>query len=106
MADVSVSTFQSYVRSDRPAEPSLPIAYKICQALGLEFYIGPPPHVGRELPEVPVIPPPVEGMGVWPAEWLTELAAFFSSLPDECPLASPGRDCPLLAAARKARRLG
>lgn len=43
LAGIGTSTFQTYVRDKRPAHPTIPKAAKICDALGLEFRIGPPP---------------------------------------------------------------
>lgn len=77
---------------------------KLCDALDLEFYIGPPREPsGTEPVPTPVAPAP--GMGTWPANWLFRLAEFFYTLPDECPFTKPGRECPLLAAAKRARQL-
>ena len=103
-ADISTSTLQSYLKDDGASDPTLAKAEKVCAAVGLEFYIGPPRYSYGSQP-VPTPVPPAPGMGTWPTNWLYRLAEFFGTLPDECPFTQPGRECPLLAAAKRARQL-
>lgn len=82
---------------------------KICDAIGLEFYIGPPREGSVHVPDRPPTGQapqthPVDETRASPGRLLVLLGEFFDELPDECSLAGPGRECALLEQLKEMQR--